>query len=520
MKSSVKILCPLFFSFLIACSNNGESTDLAGNTTEIENAFAVKLFDGNTPAARVSYKILPSWFVADTLGEAPVENYTYTGTTDDEGWVRINKHESGSFIIQFTRGDSSIVLQYNLDNATPNVTIDRATLDATGSITGWVSLPESSKYAWVYLKGIDRVEKTDSTGKFTFHNLPSGTLSLRAWAPKTDEVIGTEDVAIPPKDTLDLGHVEAPNEVIIKKSMKINPQSLISGWMQPIEEPYVLVLRLDSTFNFSETADDGRDIRILNGDGNQLPIEIDGWDKEIKSGTINIRLNDINDTAKLWTLEWGDIYASTDRPANIWEGLADSVVWLLNSVKILDFEDTIYGKNNLPAPLHQKDFYIGANGGATTLDSSHIDYKRAYTKSEGGAFGNKVLHINYKAVSADSQYIVIGTRISQGPHDLSRLDSIELWAKGDGKIQVILETYKDESDTNYKATYETTANSEWTRVVVRPKDFNTKNLKSYHGWDVTRNRITRFTIFAYDGNDIWVDNVRLYGINRDDLLQK
>ena len=52
---------------------------------------------------------------------------------------------------------------------------------------------------------------------------------------------------------------------------------------------------------------------------------------------------------------------------------------------------------------------------------------------------------------------------------------------------------------------------------MRPQDFDTKDTVKYHGWDVTRNRITRFTIFAYDGSSILVDNVRMYGINRDDL---
>lgn len=517
MKSSVKLLCPLFFSFFIACNNSGNSSDLAGNTTEIENALAVKVFDGKNPAAKVAYKVLPSWFVADTLAETSQDIYTYSGTTDEEGWVRIDHHQAGSFIIQFTKGDSSIVLQYNLDNATPTVTIDSAALNATGSVKGWVSLPEASSHAWVYLLGINRVEKTDSTGKFTFSDIPSGTLSLRAWVPQTEEVVGTKEITISPKDTVDLGHVEAPNEVVVTKSMKVNPRTLLSGWSRPIAEPYVLILRLDSTFNFSETAEDGRDIRILNGDGEILPIEIDGWDKNIKSGTVNIRLDNLGDTTKLWTLEWGDVYATMNKPSDIWEGIADSVVWLLNSVKILDFEDTVYGKNNLPQPLHPKDFYIQAHDGAVLLDSSDVDIKRAYENSEGGAFGNKVLHVNYKAESPE--YVVIGTRISQEAHDLSRLDSVELWVKGDGKIQVILETII-ESDTNYKATYETSINSEWTRLAVRPEDFSTNNSKSYHGWDVTRNRITRFTIFAYDGNDIWLDNVRLYGINRDDLLQQ
>jgi hypothetical protein len=61
-------------------------------------------------------------------------------------------------------------------------------------------------------------------------------------------------------------------------------------------------------------------------------------------------------------------------------------------------------------------------------------------------------------------------------------------------------------------------NEKWARVAVTPKDFTNADGKSYHGWNVTRNKITRFTIFVYNGSDIWIDNVKMYGINLDDLL--
>lgn len=524
MKLLSKILCTLPLGVLMSCGNS--DTNTAGNTTEIENAIAIRIYDNGKPAAHASYKVLPSWYMADTTGAVSDSDYTYIGETDSAGWMHIDNHREGSFTVQFSQNSNTAVSNYSLDNLTPFVTIDSLALDKPGSIKGWVSLPKAAKHAWVYLQGIGRVEKTDSAGAFAINGLPRGDLKLKAWVPEVEEIVAQTEVSVQAKDTVDLGHVEAPDEVVITKSMKINPRTLISSWMRPLSEPYVLVMRLDSTFNFDETDDEGKDLRLLNGDGELLPIEVDGWDKSIKSGTINVRITDLNDTTKLWTLEWGDVYATMNRPENIWEDLKDSVVWLLNSVKILDFEDTSdYAKNDLPAPLYKKEFYIGASGGGSasdlTLDSAGCyNVKPAYVNSDGGAFGKKALQVKYSAKFSESQYIVIGTRISQEPHDLSRLDSIELWAKGSGNIQVILETYEPESDTNYKATYETSISDEWERIVVRPQDFNTKDPKSYHGWDVTRNRITRFTIFAYDGKEVWVDNVRLYGINRDDLMQQ
>ena len=42
-------------------------------------------------------------------------------------------------------------------------------------------------------------------------------------------------------------------------------------------------------------------------------------------------------------------------------------------------------------------------------------------------------------------------------------------------------------------------------------------IREYHGWEFVRNRITNFTVFSYNGTETWIDAVRIYGINRDDL---
>ena len=137
-------------------------------------------------------------------------------------------------------------------------------------------------------------------------------------------------------------------------------------------------------------------------------------------------------------------------------------------------------------------------------------------KADSSIFGKNVLHVQYQANKL-GRYVVIGTRIAEHQHDLSKLDSVEVWIKGDGDFEIVLETIV-ESDTNYKTSYKESVNKEWTRVVVTPKDFTNADGKSYHGWDVTRNKITRFTIFVYNGSDVWIDNVKMYGINLDDLL--
>lgn len=510
MRYASRLLFLLPFGLLMSCDH----TESAGNTTEIENAIAIRVFNGDEPADGVAYRVLPSWYVADTNETDSGADFAYSGTTDEDGWMRINGHEEGSFTVQFSKDKYSIVTNYTLDKLTPNVTIDSVTLAKPGTIKGRVDLPDSAKYAWIYMQGIERVEKTDRKGAFAISNLPAGDLKLKAWVPNIQKFVAQAEVSVPANDTLDVGNVsDSTDEVVFKRTMKINPRELISSWMRPLPIPTVLILRLDSTFNFFETTEDGSDVHLLDSDGNPLPIEIDSWDKGIQSGAINIRIESEADTARLWTLEWGDSTEAPQKRADVWEDLSDSLIWALNTVQILDFENPTF-KNDLPEPLTPKDWYVQAHDGATVYDSVADDIRKGVIDSGGGAFESKVLQVKYKAEKPE--YVVIGTRISDVPHDLSRLDSVEVWIKTDGKIEIILETII-ESDTNFKATYKAEGDGSWTRYAVRPQDFDTKDTVKYHGWDVTRNRITRFTIFAYDGSSILVDNVRMYGINRDDL---
>lgn len=512
MKNFNKLLYLVPFGILAAC---GAGNDSAGNTTEIENAIAIRVFNEGTPAANVHYQVLPSWYVADTTETSSV-NYTYQGTTDTNGWVRIDRHQNGSYTINFTKGDSSIVLQYTLNNLNHEYTLDSASLEAVGAVKGLVDLPDSANYAWVAIQGTNEIVKTDSLGQFVIRKAPCGNLTVSAWDAQDMGAIGQTSTTVITNDTIDLGLIENPNKVIPENAIRIMPSELISDWMRPLSFPTVLVLRLtEDNFDFKKAAKDGSDIRLYDGSGNLVPFEIDGWDTTINSATLNIRVETATDTIRPWILMWGDKKAEKLKNVNVWKGLSDSLVSALNSVTVLNFETGgIY--NDIPAPVVKYEWYVQAHSKATISDSLAANKMNGIEKADSSIFGKNVLHVQYSADTL-GQYVVIGTRIAEHPHDLSRLDSVEVWIKGDGEYEIILETIV-ESDTNYKTTYKGTANKQWTRVAVKPEDFTNADNKSYHGWDITRNKITRFTIFVYRGKNIWIDNVKMYGINLDDLL--
>lgn len=511
MKNFNKLLYLVPFGLLVACTANN---DTAGNTTEIENAIAIRLFEDGTPAAKVRYQVLPSWYVADTT-ETGIVNYTYEGETDTNGWVHIDGHQNGSYTINFTKGDSSIVLQYTLNNLNHEYTLDSASLEAVGTVKGLVDLPESANYAWVAVQGVNTIVKTDTLGQFVIQKAPCGNVTVSAWDSEDLSSIGETSASVTSNDTIDLGLIENPNKVVPENAIRFMPSDLISDWMRPLSFPTVLVLRLtEENFDFSKAEKDGSDIRLYDGSNNLIPFEIDGWDTTINSATLNIRVESAADTVRPWMLMWGDKKAKKIEDVKIWEGLSDSLVKALNSVTIFDFEEGSQ-YNALPAPLHYT-WYIQPHDSATIIEALQKDPTSGIEKADSSIFGKNVLHVQYQANKL-GRYVVLGTRIANHKHDLSRLDSVEVWVKGSGDFEVVLETVV-ESDTNYKTTYKSAVNENWTRVVITPADFTSPDKKSYHGWDVTRNKITRFTIFMYNGTDLWIDNAKMYGINLDDLL--
>ena len=110
MNNYRKLLYLTTLGLIVAC---GTGNDTAGNTTDIENAIAIRIYDGEEPAAMVRYQVLPSWYVADPSDTTNAINYTYEGTTDSAGWAYIDGHQNGSYTIN--TNDPANVLREAMD---------------------------------------------------------------------------------------------------------------------------------------------------------------------------------------------------------------------------------------------------------------------------------------------------------------------------------------------------------------------------------------------------------------------
>jgi hypothetical protein len=124
------------------------------------------------------------------------------------------------------------------------------------------------------------------------------------------------------------------------------------------------------------------------------------------------------------------------------------------------------------------------------------------------------LHITYSAAEQNG-YAYVGVPLG-GNHSLRSLDSIVFWARGAKTIVTVAFDHQGTTDT--KAWTPRYPDSTWKRFSIRPKDLDTATgVGGNVGWTGVRDSVTDISFFVVQGSDLWLDDVRLYGVDRDDL---
>jgi len=107
---------------------------------------------------------------------------------------------------------------------------------------------------------------------------------------------------------------------------------------------------------------------------------------------------------------------------------------------------------------------------------------------------------------------------SSNPCDFSGVDSIEYYVRGTGSYSFNLESIIEGSTG--KAVFLDTLNGsdEWERVVVRSSDFmEGDSTYGNMGWDFVSKQVTNIAVPAYYDAEIWIDDIRFYGVDEKDL---
>jgi len=278
--------------------------------------------------------------------------------------------------------------------------------------------------------------------------------------------------------------------------------SLVSPWNHPVNGVTLATIRLDSSnFDFSKSTAAGLDISLERTDGRILPFEIVQWDSAAARARLRVRLDSsLLVGRQRIVLRWGLLRMIRTNPGAVWKAVPDTQRLELNSVLVDDFE---HGTLSSLLPSGNT-WYVILN------DSVRVTTVPALVPASMGRAGTAA------CLSYVKPYSLMGLALG-GHRSLRSLDSLVLWARGTG---VLLPAFDNlDSGTGGKAwTHITLDSTAWTRIRIRPQDLDTAdNLAGNVGWISVRDRVSYLTFLVAAGTEVYLDDIRLYGIDRDDL---
>ena len=287
---------------------------------------------------------------------------------------------------------------------------------------------------------------------------------------------------------------------------EVSVDSLLPSWNHPSGAPTVATLRLDaSNFDFAKADSTGQDVSVEDLDGAPIPFERVFWDKRAARARLRVRL----DTALLkrpsrFLVRSGRDTLERSDPAAVWRNLPDSQKLALNSVHVDDFER---GSTQNLLPVKQ----VWYSGWSDSGKVAWFTLGAAGAKRAGSALG-----IGYAAKTVTGDYALIGTSLGPGLHSLRSLDSLVFWARGSGNLAPSLDHWT--GTRGFKARTRVTLDTAWKRIRIRPSDFEPGDgIGGNVGWQQVRDSLTNLTFLVNGGSELWIDDVRLHGIDRDDL---
>lgn len=509
MKNSLAFL---FCILLFACSTDKE---IAGaSTVETENACIINVV--NIDAKPVSYavaRIRPLWYVQGTSSNS--QNDVLELTADSLGNIVMDSADFDKGYIEIIDGNEGVFRAIAASDLKKNK-LTTVQLEELGSVSGKADIPEGSDYAWIQVYGTDKLIKTNEKGEFSLDSLPPASYQIRAVISEDQAAIGEASIMVSAGEKNNIKTLAKPNltnEQLEQwaHSRVVPIESTISDWMRPIADTTVVFVRLDSAnFNFNEAMKNGNDIRFTDQDGNRLAFKKAYWSDSLKQAELQIRINGTSSIEEL-VMYWGKTAALDASSNDIWKDLPDSLVTAIHSIKIIDFDSQKletafdYGDGT-------RDWYFNPQDSNVTTTPSRDNVQDAFE------FNNErqsyVFH--WKSTSKKKgKWSMIGSRINRNPSSLEGIDSIVFFAKGSGELGFAIEVLNEPTG---KTKYVDYLGSNWKRFSFTPDDFVPGDGEFGNmGWDFVKARVTTFSIWIVDDSEMWIDDVILYGVNRDNF---
>ena len=254
-----------------------------------------------------------------------------------------------------------------------------------------------------------------------------------------------------------------------------------------------------------------RRLRIVDGAGKPVPATLQAYGlgsvaSTDDSGVVQLRGWPASD---LWVrISPRDGGAAFDLfvPASASGDVAASPGWLLD-----DFEGSST-RTRLGLLIGGGWWYAAASGALPDTSGSGIGqyvFGQGYdsTQSHGGRAS---LHAKFVfSPSATRRYALVGFHlgvVDGAPVDLSPMDSLVFWIKGDGPVRVDLVALESGAKRVYAKS--ATPGSDWTRIALVPTDF--APIDGGAGWAVASKGVLYLQFSVYGDTEFWLDDLRLF----------
>lgn len=187
----------------------------------------------------------------------------------------------------------------------------------------------------------------------------------------------------------------------------------------------------------------------------------------------------------------------------------------LGYLNVLDFENGL--KSNVLFAGDSSELYLKPTD--TTVVMSPVEDSAALAVVDAGAGREgKAFHWTTSGMQGHWSFMGLWICSSSDPCDFSGIDSVEYFVRGTGSYSFNLEAIVD--GTSGKAVFLDTLGGadEWERVVVKPSDFMVgDSTYGNMGWDYVSKQATNIAVSAYFDTEIWIDDIKFYGVNEKDL---
>jgi hypothetical protein len=305
------------------------------------------------------------------------------------------------------------------------------------------------------------------------------------------------------------GNTAGTDNAVAARTIRVD--SVLPVWNEPVRAPTVATLRFDSTnMDFPQTDSAGRDLSVKSEADSAIPFEIVYWDKSAKLGRVRVRIEpNLLHNGSRFLVRWKQALQTRSNPLAVWQSLPDSQILALRSVPVADFENR---NDTTLLPTHPTWTYSShPDTGKDSSQISAVSFLPAGAGRSGGA-----LSLTYKTMGIG--YVVVKTPlvVGESARNLRAMDSLVFWVRGTKGSS--LYTAFDHG-TSFKAWKLDTLDTVWTRIRIRPSDFipASQTFGGNRGWEAVQDSATDLTFIIDNGTSISLDDIRLYGIDRDDL---